>query len=128
MPTYAYAALVVGWLLWWRPSSGPGKREACQANRPARRWGILLCGIAYTLLCRPFLGAVLAPLAGPAFPGLFLPGHSTFLDRRPARSAANGESMLVSAPITSSSLRPYRFVRHPIYTSMLSILLGTGFF
>ena len=22
---------------------------------------------------------------------------------------------------------PYRFVRHPIYTSMLSILLGTGF-
>ena len=47
--------------------------------------------------------------------------------RPSARSAATGASRPASIPTTSSCGQgPYRVVRHPIYTSMLCMLVGTG--
>jgi protein-S-isoprenylcysteine O-methyltransferase Ste14 len=128
MRTYAYAILVVGWLLWLTPFLRARQTEqpAKQVDRRAR-WGILLVGIAYCLLWqsrfwerspRPWqvaLSIVFFALASVlSWTGARALGRQWRID---AGLSADHEL------ITSG---PYRFVRHPIYTSMLGVLLGTG--
>src|SRR5258708_15307776 len=51
MPAYAYAPLVLGWLIWLTPffRARQTEKPAKQVDRRAR-WGILLVAIAYCLL------------------------------------------------------------------------------
>jgi protein-S-isoprenylcysteine O-methyltransferase Ste14 len=128
MRAYAFAFVVTGWLVWLTPfllqkrSAGPAK----ELDRRAR-WGVLLVAIAYSLLWQSkfwersiqgwqlvlstlffLLAALLSWTAASAL------GRQWRID-----AGLNPDHELVTSG-------PYRVVRHPIYTSMLCILLGTG--
>ena len=126
MPIYAYTILFVAWLAWFTPFiSRKRATGAAQTNKQAR-WGILLEGIAFALIWqgrfwerRP--GWKLVPatvlLAGAAllaWTGVSALGRHWRID-----AALNSDHRLVRSG-------PYSFVRHPIYASMLCMLLGTG--
>jgi protein-S-isoprenylcysteine O-methyltransferase Ste14 len=129
MPRYAYAILAAGWIVWLMPfllarrKSEPAK----QVDRRAR-WGIVLVAISYSILwqCRFWERPV--PLWRLVFSVLFmmlaclLSWTSTrFLGRqwRVDAGLSSDHELVMSGP--------YRFMRHPIYTSMLCMLLGAGF-
>jgi protein-S-isoprenylcysteine O-methyltransferase Ste14 len=128
MPGYVYLILFCGWLAWLFPFFFLANRsQKAQHVDPRARWGVVLQMIAYALLWQ---------------------GHF-WLFRPPTWRIALGVSFLIAASLLSwTSVRalgrqwrvdaglnsdhqlvrsgPYAIVRHPIYTSMLCILLGTG--
>jgi protein-S-isoprenylcysteine O-methyltransferase Ste14 len=129
VPAYAYLFLAAAWLLWFIPfplngwDSRPARRKDARA-----RWGLLLQIVAYALLFatrfwlispdnwRLGLSAVFFALA------ILLSSTAVrALGRHLRFDAALGPNhQLVS-------YGPYRILRHPIYSSMLCMLLGTGF-
>lgn len=128
MPAYGYAILAAGWLLWLTPfllvkrASGPPKVLDRQA-----RWGILLVVVGYTALwqgkfwIRPLPAWRLAISVG------FLMLASLFSW---AGTRELGRHLRFDAGLSSDhqlvTSGPYRVVRHPLYTSMLCLMLGTG--
>jgi len=129
MTTTLYVILAVAWLTWVMPFF-LAKRSGSEARKLDRRarWGIALQAAAYSLLWqnrfwdRPldrwripvsicfFVGA--SALSWTAAGAL---GRQWRLD-----AGLNKNHELVTSG-------PYRLVRHPIYLSMLCLLLGTGF-
>jgi protein-S-isoprenylcysteine O-methyltransferase Ste14 len=128
MRAHAYAILVTGWLVWLTPFllQKGSARPAKELDRRAR-WGVLLVAIAYSLLWqgkfweRSIQGwqIVLSTL-------FFL--LAALLSWTAA--SALGRQWRIDAGLSPDhelvTSGPYRVVRHPIYTSMLCILLGTG--
>ena len=129
MPVSAYAMLVAGWLLWMMPfalikrSSTPAKRIDRRA-----RWGVVIVAIGYSLLWQgrfwqrqPQAWQIALAIVFFAL-GILLSWTST---------RALGRQWRIDAGLSSDHelimSGPYRFVRHPIYTSMLCVLLATGF-
>ena len=103
------------------------KRTAVTTDRRAR-WGLLLQGIAYAILWqspfwlhppaawRVFLAAVFFVMAAAlSWNGTRALGRQWRID-----AGLNADHQLVRTGA-------YRLVRHPIYTSMLCMLLGSGF-
>jgi len=129
MPPFAYAILGAGWLAWLLPFVLARRRSerAGQVDHRAR-WGILLVAVAYSMLWqnrfweRPLSGWRLALSA------LFLV-FAALLSWSGARSL--GRQWRIDAGLNADhelvTSGPYRLVRHPIYTSMLCLCLGTGF-
>lgn len=129
MPKYAYAIVMLGWLIWMTPffRARQAEKPAKQVDRRAR-WGILLVAIAYTLIwqghfwerSRQFWQVALSVV-------LFV--LASLLSWSGAR--ALGRQWRIDAGLSADhelvTSGPYRFVRHPIYASLLCILLGTGF-
>ena len=129
MPAYAYAILAVGWIAWCAPffltkRSGQSPQKL---NRNAR-WGIALQMIGYSLLWqghfwtrspaawRAGLSVVFFVLAALlSWSGARTLGRQWRID-----AGLNADHELVRTGV-------YRIVRHPIYTSMLCLLLATGF-
>ena len=129
MPAYAYLLLAAGWLLWFVPfplngwDSRPAQRKDSRA-----RWGLALQIVAYALLFptrfwqvtpdnwRIGLSAALFALA-------------ILLSSTAVR--ALGPQLRFDAALGPNhqlvNYGPYRILRHPIYTSMCCMLLGTGF-
>ena len=129
MTTTLYIVLVVAWLTWVMPFF-LAKRplgEAWKLDRRAR-WGIALQAVAYSLLWQePVLGSASGPLAHSGVNLLLrwrervvVDGGSRTRTTMAIRSGLNKNHELVTSG-------PYRLVRHPIYLSMLCLLLGTGF-
>src|SRR5260370_8952023 len=129
MPAYGYVILVAGCLFWLTPflRARQSEKPARQVDRRAR-WGILLVGVAYTLLWQghswdrsPFPWPVAISI------GFFV--LANLLSWTGAR--ALGRQWRIDACLSADheliTSGPYRFVRHPIYTSLLCNLLGTGF-
>ena len=129
MPIYAYAILLAGWLLWMIPfalikrSTNPAKRIDRRA-----RWGVVICAVAYAILWQgkfwlrqPHSWQIILAIIFFAI-GILLSWTST---------RALGRQWRIDAGLSSDHelimAGPYRFVRHPIYTSMLCVLLATGF-
>jgi protein-S-isoprenylcysteine O-methyltransferase Ste14 len=129
MSANAYAILVAGWLIWLAPffvvKRNSGKPE--KLDRRAR-WGIVIEGLAYSLLWqskfwartpeswRTALSVCSFVLAGIlSWTGARALGRQWRID-----AGLNPDHELVRSGV-------YRVVRHPIYTSMLCVLLGTGF-
>jgi protein-S-isoprenylcysteine O-methyltransferase Ste14 len=128
MPAYAFAILAAGWLFWVLPFFlvNRQKQQAKQVDKRAR-WGIILVAVAYAILWQ---------------------GHFWEMRLRPWRLAlsvvffvfaallswtgtrALGRQWRVDAGLTADhqlvTAGAYRVVRHPIYTSMLCTLCGTG--
>jgi protein-S-isoprenylcysteine O-methyltransferase Ste14 len=131
MPVYVFGILIGGWLVWMIPffliRRGGGPRQAQKIDRRAR-WGILLEAAGYSLvwqmalwtrspsLWRVALGAIFMTLAAV----LSWTSARTLGKQWRFDAGLNADHQLVQSGA-------YRFVRHPIYTSMLCMLLGTGF-
>ena len=128
MQASAYVAIAAGWLVWSAPFV-VSKRNTAPAKELDRRarWGILLVGIAYTLLWQgKFWGRSVESwriALGILF--FLLAALLSWTAKR-----ALGRQWRVDAGLSPDhelvTSGPYRVVRHPIYSSMLCILLGTG--
>jgi protein-S-isoprenylcysteine O-methyltransferase Ste14 len=129
MPAYAYAILVAAWLLWMTPFAliNRSRKPAKHIDRRAR-WGVVIAAISYALLWQgkfwlrqPHSWQIILAIVFFAL-GILLSWTST---------RALGRQWRIDAGLSSDHELimggPYRFVRHPIYTSMLCVLLATGF-
>ena len=129
MPLYIYSILVVGWAAWFTPFFliRRAGQKAKQVDKRAR-WGMLIVMIGYSLLWQgkfwlhpPAAWRVGASILFFAIAALMSWTATRALGKQWRVDAGlNADHELVMAG-------PYRFVRHPIYTSMLAVLLGTGF-
>jgi protein-S-isoprenylcysteine O-methyltransferase Ste14 len=128
MPTYAYFVLGAGWLIWVLPffliaraSTPPQTRD------PRARWGIVLQGIAYSLLWQSAFWQR-AVAGSQVFASSCLFAVASLLSWSGAR--ALGKQWRVDAGLNPDHqlvmTGPYRLIRHPIYASMFAVLLGTG--
>jgi protein-S-isoprenylcysteine O-methyltransferase Ste14 len=129
MPAYAYAILGIAWLTWVTPfflAKGSGGRAATLDRRA--RWGIVLQGLAYSLLWQNTFWARSPGVWRVALSVFFL-ALASLLSWSSAR--ALGRQFRFDAGLNADhqlvKSGAYRVVRHPIYTSMLFLLLGTGF-
>ena len=128
MPKYAFAILLASWIAWCLPFflARKGQRAPQLVDRRAR-WGIVLVFVAYALIWfGPFW------LRTPSFwriplaiPFLLL---APFLSWAAVRALSRHWRIDAGLDKDHQLIRtgPYRFIRHPIYTSMLLQLLGTG--
>jgi len=128
MPKYAYIVLALGWIAWMLPFVLKKRSRQPVQNLDRRaRWGILLAAIGYALVWqghfweRPLppwrlaLSVLLLVLANVlAWSGTRFLGRQWRID-----AGLNADHELVMSG-------PYRFVRHPIYASMLCLFCGTG--
>lgn len=129
MPGYAYAILAAGWLVWLTPFSLAKRPSAQPAVLDHRaRWGILLAALSYPILWQNRFWARPLPAWRLAVSVAFLL-LAAILSWTGTRSL--GRQWRIDAGLSSDHelviSGPYKFVRHPIYTSMLFVLWGTGF-
>ncbi|HEY7839493.1 MAG TPA: isoprenylcysteine carboxylmethyltransferase family protein [Terriglobales bacterium] len=127
MPALGYAIVVGGWLIWLLPFLIYRRAGAPQKRDTRARWGMILEGIAYALLWQgqfwerspePWL-VLLASIAF-ALACLLAWTATRALGRHWRFDAGlDPDHQLIRSG-------PYRWVRHPIYASMLCLLLGTG--
>jgi protein-S-isoprenylcysteine O-methyltransferase Ste14 len=129
VPAYAYFILAAGWLLWAMPFfliRRGTKQSPAKLDRRAR-WGIVLQAVAYTLLWQNRFWA--------RSPGVWRISASVLfflLGAALVWSAirALGRQWRIDAGLNSDHelvrTGAYAIVRHPIYTSMLCLLLGAG--
>jgi protein-S-isoprenylcysteine O-methyltransferase Ste14 len=128
MIVYVLAVLVVGWLFWVLPFFRVNKQKqpAKQVDKRAR-WGILLVGLAYGVLWQGQFWKHPARAWQFALSVLFF-FFAALLSWTGTR--ALGRQWRMDAGLTADHqlivTGPYRLVRHPIYTSMLCVLLATG--
>ena len=128
MPGYAYAILVAGWLTWVAPflRTLRGLARPKSLDRRAR-WGILLVAVAYSILWQgkfwarqPSTARLVTSIAFFLLAAVLSWTATTSLGRQWRIDAGlNPDHELVMTG-------PYLIVRHPIYTSMLCVLLGSG--
>jgi protein-S-isoprenylcysteine O-methyltransferase Ste14 len=129
MRAYEYVMLAAAWLTWVTPfflAKGSGSKPQTLDRRA--RWGIVLQGLAYSLLWQntfwersPGAWRVALSLLFLALACLLSWSSARALGRQWRFDAGlNPDHELVKSGA-------YRVVRHPIYTPMLFLLLGTGF-
>jgi protein-S-isoprenylcysteine O-methyltransferase Ste14 len=129
VPVYGYLIIVAaGWLLWFVPFPLTGwssKKPERSDNRA--RWGILLEVIGYSLLWQGKFWAR-SPGGWRIAPSIIFFALAALLSWTGTR--ALGRHLRFDAALSPDHQLvrsgPYRVVRHPIYTSMLCLLLGTG--
>jgi protein-S-isoprenylcysteine O-methyltransferase Ste14 len=125
---YAYGIVVAGTILWVIPFPlVRAKQKGLLTLDRTARWGVALEGIGYTLLWQGSFWT--------RSPALWQTGLSILLFVMACTLSwtaafALGRQLRVDAALAANHelIRsgPYRFVRHPIYTSMLGVLAGTG--
>ncbi len=120
--------LAIGTIVWFVPFIPAWRRRGTILHSDRRaRWGMLLEAVGYSLLWQ---GAFWTRTPGPARVALSacLFCLAALLSWTASRSLGRhlhlDAAMLESHALVKAG--PYRFVRHPIYTSMLCILLATG--
>jgi protein-S-isoprenylcysteine O-methyltransferase Ste14 len=128
MPAYAYFILASGSILWCAPFfvARAKKSDPFQLDRRAR-WGIGLVCVSYSLLWQgsfwtrsPEWWRITVSIC------LFL--LACLLSWTSARALRRQLRLDAAVSANHELIRrgPYRLVRHPIYTSMLCLLLATG--
>jgi len=129
MRTYAYIILGIGWGVWVTPFIlARRNRQSAQKLDRRARWGILLVAISYSIVLQGHFWERPLPLWRLLISIVFLILAcvlswigTRFLGRQWRIDAGlNADHELVMSG-------PYRFVRHPIYASMLCLLCGTAF-
>ena len=127
MPPYGYLTLAAGWLIWVMPFfRADWATKAAKLDRRAR-WGILLVGLSYAPLWQGRFWERPLPAWRFAIAVCFL-ALACILSW--TGTQALGKQWRIDAGLSSDhqliTTGPYRVVRHPIYTSMLCMILGTG--
>jgi protein-S-isoprenylcysteine O-methyltransferase Ste14 len=128
MRTVAYGLLAVGTLLWFAPFLLVKRNsEAPQKLNPRARWGILLV-VAYSLLWQNSFWARRLSAGRIAISTIFL-ALAALLSWTGA--SALGRHGRLDAGLSKNHklvrTEPRSPGRYPTYTSMLCLLLGTGF-
>jgi len=127
MTASSYIILAVAWLTWVTPFVMARSEGHARTLDRRARWGIALQGIAYSLLWqRRFWDRPVESWRIPVSLGFFVAAGALSWTATPTLgrqwrfdAALNKGHELVTSG-------PYRLVRHPIYLSMLCLLLGTG--
>jgi len=128
MPLYAYIILAAGSVSWFMPLiRSRRKPERPQKLDRRARWGVLLVAVGYSLLWQtrfwtrsPEGWRIVASVSCFIVANAFSWTAARALGRHwRIEAGLNADHELVRSGI-------YRFVRHPIYTSMLFTVLGTG--
>ncbi|MDQ6705729.1 MAG: isoprenylcysteine carboxylmethyltransferase family protein [Acidobacteriota bacterium] len=132
MRPFLFALLIVLWILWLLPFFLGNRRNAAQkavVTAPAARWGIVLQGISFGIVWAfnsRFLTQPLSPWL--IFPAIAIGILAVVCAW--ASVPALGKQWRVDAGLNADhelvQSGPYRFVRHPIYASMLGIFLMAG--
>jgi protein-S-isoprenylcysteine O-methyltransferase Ste14 len=127
--TYDYVILAVGWLVWVAPFVFVTRRAVKAATLDRRaRWGIVLQAAGYSLLWQTRFWEHSSD-RWRTLASVCLLVVACLLSWTGAR--ALGRQWRFDAGLSKDhqlvTSGPYRVVRHPIYSSMLSLLLGTGF-
>lgn len=131
MQIYAYIILDVAWLLWGFPFlrayfRRDGKKPETVDRRA--RVGMILEGVGYVLLWQGKFWLTPVTHLRLALSILFF-AFAILLSWTAPR--ALGKQWRFDAGLSSDQMLvrngPYRFLRHPIYTSMFCVLLGMGF-
>jgi protein-S-isoprenylcysteine O-methyltransferase Ste14 len=128
MNALPYIVIAAGWLSWILPFF-LFKRNSQQATKidPRARWGILLVGISYSVLWQThFWERTPAPWQFALAIFLFVCAASLSWTAKRALGKQWRFDAGLNADHELVTSGPYRIVRHPIYTSMLCILLGSG--
>ncbi|MGO8672246.1 MAG: methyltransferase family protein [Capsulimonadaceae bacterium] len=125
---YAYVLVAAGSILWCAPFifAGAKRRVPFRVDRRSR-WGVALECLGYSLLWQePFWTR--SPESWRVIAAVLLFALGCVVSWTGTR--ALGMHFRVDAAVDASHelvrSGPYRYVRHPIYTSMLCVLLGTG--
>jgi protein-S-isoprenylcysteine O-methyltransferase Ste14 len=128
VPFYAYAVLGAGCLTWVVPFLRARGNSAAPSNVDRRaRWGMVLQGIGYMLLWQGHFWDSVLPTWRFALSVCFL-GMASVLSW--TGTGALGPLWRFDAGLSADhqlvTSGAYRFIRHPIYGSMLCLLLGIG--
>jgi protein-S-isoprenylcysteine O-methyltransferase Ste14 len=128
VPVYVYILIVAGWMAWLLPFVRVARAAAPAARTDRRaRWGVLIQAFSYALLWQ---GAfwTRTPRAWRLLGGSVLLAGAAILSWTSTR--ALGRHFRVDAGLSADHelvrSGPYAWIRHPIYTSMLCVLCGTG--
>ena len=129
MPIYAYLILAVGWFFWLLPffiAEGRGRRPAATVDRRAR-WGMVIQAVSYVLLWQNNFWARTPAGWRIAVSALFLI-FAISLSWTATRALGPQWRMDAGLNADHELVRAgaYRFLRHPIYASMLCVFIGTG--
>ena len=127
MPPYVFVILSAGWFAWGVPFFRIKRGPSAERIDSRARWGILLEGIGFALIwpqrlwiASPSPWRVALGAASLATGALLSWTSARALGRQWRFDAGlNADHELVQSGA-------YRIVRHPIYTSMLCMLVGTG--
>jgi protein-S-isoprenylcysteine O-methyltransferase Ste14 len=131
MQTTAFIDLVLCWILWSLTFFDPRKKTAKQeaaVRAPASRWGILLVAPSFACVwvyVRPvgfeksLLALIVSMILGPLSVWLAWAAKNHLGKQWRYEAALNEEHELIKTG-------PYRWLRHPIYASILGMLLTTG--
>lgn len=127
MPVYVYGILAVGWVLWFAPFLRRWNQRAAKKSDNRSRWGMLLEAIAYALLWQGHFW-LRHPAAWRVALSVVLFVAAALLSW--TATNALGVHLRFEASISDGHelirTGPYALVRHPIYASMLAVLLATG--
>jgi protein-S-isoprenylcysteine O-methyltransferase Ste14 len=126
---FAYLILMIGVIVWFLPFPLVGwSSKSPQKHDPRARWGILLEVIAYTTVWQGHFWSVPLPIWRLALSVLFLVLASV-LSWTSTRALGRHLRFEAALDPDHQLVRngPYRIIRHPIYASMLCLLLGTAF-
>jgi protein-S-isoprenylcysteine O-methyltransferase Ste14 len=127
VPAYAYVVILAGTVLWVSPFAARFNFKDAQTVDRRARWGILLELVAYSMLWQGSFWTR-SPEAWRMATSVIFLTLANLLSWSGAR--ALGRQFRLDAAVGSEHelIRsgPYRWVRHPIYTSMLCVILGTG--
>jgi len=130
MPAYAYIILAAGWFAWMiRFIFASFKRKTPPAAKVDRRarWGMPIIAVAFALVWQ---GNLWTRSPGPLRIATCILLFAVASILSWTSTHALGRQWRLDAGLNSDHelvrSGPYRLIRHPIYTSMLCMLLGTG--
>lgn len=129
---YAFVELIICWVVWGFGFVRPRKQAAGQKKvvaAPASKWGIILVMVGFA-----FVWAFVRPVGfEKSVPSLIASMSLAPLSVALGWAAARhlGKQWRFEAALSEDhelvQTGPYRWLRHPIYASMLGMLLATGF-
>jgi protein-S-isoprenylcysteine O-methyltransferase Ste14 len=126
MPTYIYIILLLGWVAWFSAFLSRKRATGARQIKKQARWGMLFEAIGFGLIWQ---GRFWERAPGwKLIPALLLLVSAAVLSWTSV--AALGRQWRIDAGLNPDHQLvrsgPYSLLRHPIYASMLCMLLGTG--